>query len=566
MDETLLCWSWMMNKPNVLTGVLVGAGLMMAVIAVFAAGAALFGLPFVPFDLFDWLVRTLQTELVPRLVQLMSSTITALQLGRVDTVAKLAEQTMAVIGLIVIGAVAGGIFFAVRRARRADTLETAPGVVLGLLLGVPLALISLSINQTTASNPLPAAGWILLVFLGYGYVLNYVYSTLAFRTTPVTAAPTPPNPYVQVVDRRQFLLQVGGATAAITVAGAGLSALLNGGSEAASTAIAVNGVVATPEAVALPSDLPNANDPVAPAPGTRPEVTPLQDHYRIDIRTTPLEIPEEGYTLRFTSALGDGNLQTLNEMTLDQIRNDFEAVDAYITMSCISNPVAGDLISTIRWTGVPMRRILEEVGVPEGATHLLIRGGDDFDETVAIETINADERILLAYAWEGQPLLPKHGFPLRIHIPDLYGMKQPKWITEIEFISGDREGYWVRRGWDKEARVRSTSVIDTVSAPVQQGDTTLVPIGGIAWAGARGLSAVEVRVDGGEWVEAELRAPISDRTWQLWRYDWPFAAGTHTFDVRCIEADGTPQIDARAGTFPSGATGIHNVVETLADA
>jgi DMSO/TMAO reductase YedYZ molybdopterin-dependent catalytic subunit len=547
-----------MNKPNILTGALVGGGLMIAVIAIFAAGATLFGLPFVPFDLFDWMVRTLQTELVPRMVQFMSSVIITLQLGRVDTVAKLAEQSMAVIGLIVVGAVAGAIFFAVRGARRGDTVW---GVALGLVLGIPLALISVSINPT--AGVLLAAGWVVLVFLGYGYAVNYVYSTLAFRTSPVSpeAVPVQPNPYVQVVDRRQFLIQVGGATAAITVVGAGLSALFTS-SETASASVANNGIVATPEAVPLPADLPNAGDPVVPVAGTRPEVTPLEAHYRIDIRTTPLQISEEGYTLHFTSAL-NGDLQTLHEMTLDHIRNDFEPVDAYITMSCISNPVAGDLISTILWTGVPMQRILEEVGVPEGATHLLIRGGDDFDETLAIETINADERIILAYAWEGQPLTAKHGFPLRIHIPDLYGMKQPKWITEIEFINGDRDGYWVRRGWDKEARVRATAVIDTVSAPVQQGDTTLVSIGGIAWAGARGLSRVEMSVDGGDWVEADLRAPISDRTWQIWRYDWPFAAGTHTFDVRCVEADGTPQIESRAGTYPSGATGIHHVVESL---
>lgn len=554
----------MRNKPTILTGALVGGGLMIAAIAVFAAGAALFGLPFVPFDLFDWIVRTLQTPLIPLSVQAMISVILALQLGRVDTVGKLAEQIMAVIGLIGIGVVAGAVFFAIRRSRREGGEGALPGIVLGLVLGVPLALISLSINQATASNPLPASAWIVLVFLGYGYAVNYVYSMLAYHTTPAVPEPAPSSSHTMVIDRRQFLVQVGGATAAITVVGAGLSALL-AAPDTPESASVVSSLDATPEA--LPEGLANAGDPVVPAPGTRPEITPLAEHYRIDIRTTPLVIPEEGYTLRFTSALNeDGTLQTLNEMTLDQIRGEFDPVDAYITMSCISNRVGGDLISTIRWTGVPMHRILEAVGVPEGATHLLIRGGDDFDETVAIDQIQADERIIMAYAWEGQPLLPKHGFPLRIHIPDHYGMKQPKWITEIEFISGDRDGYWVRRGWDKEARVLATSVIDTIGPAVDEGGTMLVPIGGIAWAGDRGISRVEVRIDEGEWVEAQIRAPISGRTWQIWRYDWPFEEGSHRFEVRCVDGEGNMQIESDAGTFPSGATGIHSVMRVVQSA
>jgi hypothetical protein len=144
-------------------------------------------------------------------------------------------------------------------------------------------------------------------------------------------------------------------------------------------------------------------------------------------------------------------------------------------------------------------------------------------------------------------------------------MKQPKWITNIEFISGDEDGYWVRRGWDKVARVRTTSVIDTVytRAITETPETTVIPIGGIAWAGARGLSAVEIRVDGGEWMPAQLRAPISDRTWQLWRFDWEFSEGSHTFEVRAIEADGTPQIEERAGVRPSGATGLHSARERI---
>src|SRR5262249_16291831 len=145
--------------------------------------------------------------------------------------------------------------------------------------------------------------------------------------------------------------------------------------------------------------------------------------------------------------------------------------------------------------------------------------------------IDSDERVMLAYAWDGVPLLSEHGFPLRIYIPDRHGMKQPKWIVSIEATGAWEEGYWVARGWDKDAHMKATSVIDAVAVDMMIGEATsntLVPVGGIAHAGSRGISRVEVQVDAGEWREAQLRTPLSGLTWVVWRYDWPFQAGKHT--------------------------------------
>src|SRR5690606_34333425 len=112
------------------------------------------------------------------------------------------------------------------------------------------------------------------------------------------------------------------------------------------------------------------------------------------------------------------------------------------------------------------------------------------------------------------------------------------------------------------ARARATSVIDTVATSAMttnEDGQQVIPVGGIAWAGARGISKVEVRVDEGEWMEARLRAPISDRTWYLWRFDWQFTEGAHTLEVRCYDSEETMQIEQGAGTYPSGATGNHSV-------
>lgn len=545
-----------MNKPGPLTGALVGALTTLPLIALFALSAQILGTPFFPFDVFDWVARALPGPVITFGIDSMVGIIRGLNLGPTDQTAKLAEQALALGLFIVIGALAGAIFFALMRRGRGGASGSLPGLLLGLITGAPIALIALSVNINALANPLISLIWGLALFLAWGAVVASIYRRLA-RGAETAAAVSGAAARVEPIDRRQFLITVGATSALITVVGAGLSALLARRDESASESLAV---AENSESSAALQNLPNADDPVQPAPGTRSELTNIADHYRIDISLTPPTVAEEGYLLPFVVAGADGALTTLKQFTLDEIRSNYEPVHAYITMSCISNPVGGDLISTTRWTGVPMMRILADIERPADATHLKITGADGFDETIALDMIDADERILLTYAWDDQPLPVRNGFPLRIHIPDLYGMKQPKWITQIEFISGDQDGYWVRRGWDKVAQARATSVIDTVAtdAIITTDDgQQLIPIGGIAWAGARGIAKVEVRVDNGEWQAAQLRAPISERTWTIWRYDWPFAEGSHTFEVRCQEGDGTPQIEEIDGVRPSGATGIH---------
>jgi hypothetical protein len=253
-------------------------------------------------------------------------------------------------------------------------------------------------------------------------------------------------------------------------------------------------------------------------------------------------------------------------LDLETIRSNFPSRDQFVTLSCISGRIGTTLISTTMWTGASLQDLLAEAQVQEGARYLEITSGDGFHETVDLDLINSDERIMLCYGWDGNQLPVDHGFPLRIWIPDRYGMKQPKWITGIEVIDEYREGYWVERNWDEVAQVKTTSVIDTVAvnaivvavnAIVENDGQSFVPIGGIAFSGARGISNVEMRVDGGPWEPALLRSPLSETTWVIWRYEWPFADGEHVFEIRCTEADGTRQIEEVNEARPSGATGLH---------
>lgn len=518
--------------------------LAVALTAIFGIAHAIAGLVFLPFALFDVVARTLDGRLITFGIDSLISVIRALNIGRTDTAAKLAEQTMGVAAFIGLVLLLGGLFHLLMRGNRTSRIPLIAGSIFGLVVGVLITGITFSI--VPAAGNLVNVFWGIVAFVAWGLAHGYS-QTRTQATAPqtaVTSIPTPPE-HMQVMqpDRRQFLIQLGGATAFLTITGATLNLVRSNSTPAPASVAAGNEKVLA---------LPNANDPLIPAIGTRPEYTRQRDHYRIDINTIPPTVDEATYKLQI-----GGLVENADPITLDKIRS-YPPMHQYITMSCISNDVGGDLIGTTRWTGVSMQRILELVKPKPEATHIRIEAADGFFEYVEIAGIRADERVMLAWAWDDEPLTIPHGFPLRIHIPDHYGMKQPKWITKMEFVDSWQPGYWVQRTWDREARVKATSVIDTIAQPQTVNGRKVVPIGGIAWAGARGVSRVEVQVDGGAWQPTQLRAPLSDKTWVIWRYDWNFTAGEHTFAVRCVEKDGTPQIEAEAGSHPGGATGLHS--------
>lgn len=550
------------QKPRLLHGGIAGLLLTLPLIALLYVGEAFAGLPFVPFDMFDWVARNLPGPVITFGIDTMVDTMIALGLGGdLDANAKMAERLMALGMFTALGIGVAGVFFVVMNRIRRSENAYVPGVITGLIFVLPLIAMSFSVNISATADTSIQLVWLLLVFAAWGAALGWVYSELAGTQIIKTKSNgTTVESSAEPIDRRQFLVRVGGATATITVIGAGLGAFLN--SQSADTsytpgASSADGTLTDGSG----NPLPNANDPVTAVPGTRPEYTPLEEHYRIDILSGRLPaIDEATWTLPITGLVANEVNWTLDEIRAMPSRTD------YITMSCISNRVGGTLISTTKWTGVSLQHILEQIQPTEDAVALKITGADNFDEFLTLDLIRSDERIMLAYAFDDQPLPLRNGFPLRIHIPDRYGMKQPKWITGIEVVDKWEEGYWVRRGWSRDAIVRATSVIDTVATDEvyasQNGYT--VPIGGIAWTGARGISRVEVRVDSGEWREAQIRSAMSDRTWNIWRYDWEFTEGNHTFEVRCVETDGTPQIETVAPVRPDGATGIHSQSAMLA--
>ena len=505
------------------------------------------GLPFTPFALFDWIARVLPGVAVTFGIDMMIEGLRLFGMS-VAASAKTAEQIVAVLLFFVIGVALSTAFLCVMKIREAGP-RPAAGLALGLIFGIPMVAVSLPMGQSTV-DPVLTAVVLAVLFLLWGLGFMPMYDKLLLSADGL---PTEDRiRWAKSINRRQFLVGVGAATATVTVLSVGIGGVL-ARSERRQVAETVATSMAPTSADAKPP-LPNADDPVAPAPGTRPEYTAVKDHYKVFLRSEPSIIDGSTWSLPITG-LVDNPLT----LTLDDLHNNYESRDQYVTLSCISGRIATTLISTTLWTGISLQKILSDLQVRSEARYLVIESADGFHETVDLDLIASDERIMLAYAWDGRPIPMDHGFPLRIWIPDRFGMKQPKWITSMEITDEYRPGYWVDRGWDEVAQVQATSVIDTVATDdvVEQDGQLLIPVGGIAFSGARGISRVEVQVNNGPWEEAQLRTPLSETTWVLWRYDWPFQKGKHTFAVRCAEADGTPQIEESRGNRPSGATGIH---------
>ena len=541
-----------------LTGVLITAPL----IAILYFVDKWLDLSFPPFDTFDWTAGKLPGALVTFGIDAMIETLMLMGLS-VKDFAKTAEQIMATMLFLGAGVVATIIVFALVE-RRIWSGRPQLGALCGAIVGIPVALITFSIGQSSIDPTLNFI-WVMIASIAWGVASALVARRLIEPARSVIVSGDGERS-VEVMDRRQFLVRMGVATATITVAGAGIGRVMAGNERERLEAelVAMKQRVAESAATGM-IELPNEGDPVKPALGTRPEYTAVRDHYKIFIRSEPSVIDGDTYTLPIT-----GMVDNPMSLTLEDIRNRYEARNEFVTLSCISNRIGGDLISTTYWTGASLQDILADLKPLPNATHLFITSEDGFFETVALDLIASDPKIMLAYNWDGRPIPFDHGFPLRIWIPDRYGMKQPKWITGIEVIDEYKPGYWVARDWDEVARVHATAVVDTIAidAVVEDGDRRLIPVGGIAYAGARGISKVEVRIysddkDKGDWHEAQLRKPLSDTTWAIWRYDWPFSEGRHTFEVRTYEADGTPQIEEINPPRPSGATGIHSKSATV---
>jgi DMSO/TMAO reductase YedYZ molybdopterin-dependent catalytic subunit len=315
------------------------------------------------------------------------------------------------------------------------------------------------------------------------------------------------------------------------------------------------GTIPAPQATAAPLPPGSALE----VEGLSPVITPIRDFYRID---TALIVPRPRIAT-WRLRVG-GMVDRPFELSYDELVA-MPIEEQYVTIACVSNEVGGNLVGNALWGGVRLKALLERAGVQPGATQIVGRSVDRFTAGFPTEwALQEGREPLVAVSMNGEPLPPNHGFPARLIVPGLYGyVSATKWLAEIELTTLDAfDAYWVPLGWAKEAPILTQSRIDVPRDAARLSAGT-IPIAGVAWAPDRGIRAVDVRIDEGEWLPAELSAPISDATWVQFVLRWEATPGEHVVRVRATDGDGVVQTDERTRPAPDGARGHHAIRVTI---
>jgi DMSO/TMAO reductase YedYZ molybdopterin-dependent catalytic subunit len=352
--------------------------------------------------------------------------------------------------------------------------------------------------------------------------------------------PPIPDPH----PRRSFIgnsLLVAGAAA---IAGYGGDLLSERGSVAAARR-----TLRIPRATVPAPPLPAGSD--LRIPGLSSFITPNSAFYRVDTAIVLPEVAPSTWQLR------------IHGMVAKEITLNFEElikrplIEDYVTLTCVSNPVAGPYVGNAKWLGASVRALLQQAGIKSGATQLLCTSTDGFTSGTPVDVTMDGRDSMLAVAMNGTVLPVEHGFPVRMVVPGLYGyVSACKWITDIEVTTFENAtAYWADRGWDPQAPIKTESRIDVPSGnnELKSGKQT---IAGVAWAQHKGIEAVEVRIDRGAWRPARLAAVPDLDTWRQWVYDgWDATPGVHLIEARATDKTGYTQTSLQEQPEPNGASG-----------
>lgn len=490
----------------------------------------------------------------------------------VENIGPLAKYS-AFIGSIIANIVAFGIIaifldklFA-RLKKRGYLLEALLSSALSYIIFIIIAVILVTLIQSRSGIqvvPLPLIVLSLIPSqLAFGFVLSSFFHGRTKRKSPEVPEPslgTPTDTMDVIYDRRAFLRLIAAAAVALPIILLGVDRLLSRQNEAQEQASTTTNLL--PQTGPKPKGFEDPNL----APLLASEVTPTYLFYRIDINPIVPQVDSKSWNLTIK-----GLVEKPLTINYDQIKS-MPSVEEYVTLECISNKIGGDLISTALWKGVRLSQLLEKAAIKPNVKYVVFRCADGYDVGIPIEKSQM-EGTILAYDMNYAPLTPKHGFPVRAIVPGLYGMMNPKWITEIELVDSVYEGYWQRLGWRNNAEDNTGSTILIPDhAPARQrfrkldetDDTSYggkVPIAGIAFAGNRGISKVEVSTDGGTtWKTAQIKDPLSKYTWVLWTAGYvPPNKENYKIVVRATDKTGNTQTTEMSPPFPNGATGYHTI-------
>jgi sulfite oxidase len=293
-------------------------------------------------------------------------------------------------------------------------------------------------------------------------------------------------------------------------------------------------------------------------PGLSPYVTDNADFYRIDTALVVPKVSTQDWSLRIHGMVDREITLTFADL---QAR---ASVERMVTLTCVSNPIGGDLVGNAVWTGYPLRDLLQEAGPQAKADMVLSSSRDAFTAGTPLEVLMDGRDAMLAVAMNGQPLPVEHGYPARLVVPGLYGyVSATKWVTDLEVTRfAKATAYWTDRGWSEKGPIKTATRIDTPREGRSSSPGEVV-VAGVAWAQHRGISRVEVRFDGGPWTDASLSEEYSRDTWRQWTVPWTATSGSHLIEARSTDGTGEVQTADLADTVPDGATGYAQVRVTV---
>jgi DMSO/TMAO reductase YedYZ molybdopterin-dependent catalytic subunit/F0F1-type ATP synthase assembly protein I len=461
---------------------------------------------------------------------------------------KLALELFIVGVALVIGA---GLGLLARRWFEAAAVAFVAFGIVGFIASQNDPLTNPAIAAAAAAISVGAGLWVL------GWLLDH-----SRETTPAPDAPTDPvgrattgvrirtRPAPQMPDwsRRSFLIRAGGVGVGAVAAGTLGRALL----ERQRVAPVGDGPAIPPASVTVPA-LDATQDLAATVADLTPIIMPNDSFYRIDTSLLTPVLDTAGWTLRIHGLVDRETTLTWAQLIA------LPMFEQYVTISCVSNEVGGNLVGNAKWTGVRLRDVLAIAGVQPAATQLVGRSSaSDFSAGMPTAWVMDPSREpMIAVKMNDAPLPPSHGYPARLIIPGLYGyVSATKWLTDLELTTLEAfDGYWIRLGWAKDGPILTQSRIDTPRGGVSAGQ---VAIAGIAWAPDRGVSRVEVSIDG-VWRDAKLSTPISDVTWVQWVVQWATTPGDHVIQVRATDGKGSVQPEQPSPPAPDGARGWHTI-------
>ena len=421
----------------------------------------------------------------------------------------------------------GGVAAAVAASRLVARQTDADPLVADALAPLAVAAGTLLVTGSPLSAVGAAGGAGIVIFAAKG---------LAGGTTDTATAN----------DRRGFLRVV--ASTVVVAVGSVLLGSRSGDSEGGRAATASTD----------PTGDPIVDDLLATAADRTfdlPDIDPLvsRDFYQVDINSVDPTLSADDWSLRVTGAVDTERVFSYDDLTAQPAEHRF------VTLQCVGDSLNGKKIDTALWTGVPIETVLPDL--PDECC-VMLRAADDYYEGFPMSALRNG---ILAYRMNGRPLPRGHGRPVRALIPGHWGEINVKWLTEIEVLTEEMDGYWEKRGWHGTGPVNTVAKFHSVS---RTGDG--VRVGGHAYAGTRGIDRVEVSTDGGDtWAEATLSEPLpgaidaatgdslretAEDAWRMWEHTYE-ATTEHEVVVRAVDGTGTLQTEEEQNAFPRGPTG-----------